>query len=414
MEYELYLTHSGVPNMTWGARRYQYKDGSLTPLGKIHYRKLRREKAEGDNPRHKPSEARKKAKYEEARKNLLENGTAHDLAKYRAKYNITNDELKKATTRIQDKINLDATLSSLMEKEAPKGKPVVDKILDTADKWRERGEKFKRIYNFTADVHNSFVDEDDAWQKLGEPNQRLKRAKEKLEREAKKAKEEEEYNKHKMAIEAKVYKNLNVSTDELLKYSNTLNKKDFEDVLTYMKSEKDRKEALNKQKQQEKQQKQQQTQVEEKKAKPEKEEAKPESKVQVEEKKAKPEKEEAKPESKVQNEKSSNLNPSMSYDDYRKVLKSMREERVKAQEEKAKKKAEAEKRALETRRHIESQYPRLLTKEAKVNKLMNLMRQARATASKADDEKVRKFFIESGLSWDDYDLASELAGKKKK
>lgn len=32
-----YIAHSGVLNMKWGQRRYQYKDGSLTPLGRIHY-----------------------------------------------------------------------------------------------------------------------------------------------------------------------------------------------------------------------------------------------------------------------------------------------------------------------------------------------------------------------------------------
>lgn len=31
------LIHYGVPNMKWGRRRWQNKDGSLTPEGKIHY-----------------------------------------------------------------------------------------------------------------------------------------------------------------------------------------------------------------------------------------------------------------------------------------------------------------------------------------------------------------------------------------
>lgn len=33
------LYHFGVKKMTWGTRRYQNEDGTLTPLGKIHYAK---------------------------------------------------------------------------------------------------------------------------------------------------------------------------------------------------------------------------------------------------------------------------------------------------------------------------------------------------------------------------------------
>lgn len=32
-----YLSHHGITGMHWGIRRYQNKDGSLTPAGKEHY-----------------------------------------------------------------------------------------------------------------------------------------------------------------------------------------------------------------------------------------------------------------------------------------------------------------------------------------------------------------------------------------
>ncbi len=34
---EYYLRHSGIKGMKWGVRRYQNKDGSLTPAGKKRY-----------------------------------------------------------------------------------------------------------------------------------------------------------------------------------------------------------------------------------------------------------------------------------------------------------------------------------------------------------------------------------------
>ena len=47
MEQE-YIVHSGTKGMHWGTRLFQYKDGSLTPLGKIRYRKKRQEKLDNE------------------------------------------------------------------------------------------------------------------------------------------------------------------------------------------------------------------------------------------------------------------------------------------------------------------------------------------------------------------------------
>lgn len=35
--HSVYLAHYGTGGMKWGQRRYQNKDGSLTPLGRVHY-----------------------------------------------------------------------------------------------------------------------------------------------------------------------------------------------------------------------------------------------------------------------------------------------------------------------------------------------------------------------------------------
>lgn len=37
-----YISHHGIKDQRWGFRRYQYKDGSLTPEGKIRYGSAKR------------------------------------------------------------------------------------------------------------------------------------------------------------------------------------------------------------------------------------------------------------------------------------------------------------------------------------------------------------------------------------
>ena len=39
------MMHSGVKGQRWGRRRYQNPDGSLTPLGRIHYGRMKRRQA---------------------------------------------------------------------------------------------------------------------------------------------------------------------------------------------------------------------------------------------------------------------------------------------------------------------------------------------------------------------------------
>ena len=68
------LAHHGIKGQDWGKRRYQYEDGSLTPLGRIHYGvgeardrakiKMREEKAAAKN---EVKIAKAKAKAEVAR-----------------------------------------------------------------------------------------------------------------------------------------------------------------------------------------------------------------------------------------------------------------------------------------------------------------------------------------------------------
>ena len=99
MEYELY--HHGVKNQKWGVRRYQNKDGSLTPLGKIKYRTNKDFKRSYDR-----NEALKKARqakaekrqHEAEREQVIRSGSASELLKYKGE--LSPQEMNAALQRI--------------------------------------------------------------------------------------------------------------------------------------------------------------------------------------------------------------------------------------------------------------------------------------------------------------------------
>lgn len=75
------LWHYGTKGMKWGRRLYQYEDGSLTPLGKIHYSSGKAVKAVG-------KAAKAVAKHEV------------ESFKRRHPWTMTDDEIRKAKARI--------------------------------------------------------------------------------------------------------------------------------------------------------------------------------------------------------------------------------------------------------------------------------------------------------------------------
>ena len=233
--YELCLAHHGIKGQQWGVRRYQNPDGTLTEAGKKRYGD-----AVESSPRHKPSEARKKAReeekarnFEEKRQQALKTGNATEVLKY--KNFSTQKELQDAISRI----NTEKTLKQLSDAELNSGKKFIDKVIDTADTWRARGEKVASVWNFVAKVHNSLVDEDDAWQKIGEKSV----AEAKRERAEKKAKEDEAEELSKMAIEAEILKDLNY--DQLKKYTSAYDKKELQNAINLLDAKK-KKEAADK------------------------------------------------------------------------------------------------------------------------------------------------------------------------
>lgn len=104
------LKHHGIPGMKWGVRRYQNKDGSLTPAGRKKAAKLKMQYA----------------KITGAKINKPYNLDAHTKSRKPKTYKeMSNDELKEKTTRMRleaDYINATRTLSSLNPKKVSAGR----------------------------------------------------------------------------------------------------------------------------------------------------------------------------------------------------------------------------------------------------------------------------------------------------
>lgn len=222
--YEMYLAHHGILGMKWGLRRYQNKDGSLTPAGKTRY-------AGSPNPRHKPSSARKVAKqraaalekarqvraekkaFEEARQKALKSGNATEVLKY--KDSSTRTELQDAYNRI----STERLLMEISAKETAKGKSRVDKVLDEVNKWADRANRTVEILNKAKKVKSLFDEQKNKQEE-----------KEKKEQE----KNEKEISKKKAHMIAKAVgedyaKKLNF--DVLTKMAPSLSSKELEEII---------------------------------------------------------------------------------------------------------------------------------------------------------------------------------------
>lgn len=142
------LYHWGIKGMKWGIRRYQNKDGSLTPAGRKRYseeeaRLKEREKSIKGKEKAAARQAKLDAKKAEldAREAALKKGktatsNAQDApakAKAKTMKDMTDDELREHTTRMQlEKQYIDAqkNLSAAMPQKVSKGKKFLDSLVN--------------------------------------------------------------------------------------------------------------------------------------------------------------------------------------------------------------------------------------------------------------------------------------------
>lgn len=132
------LQHWGVKGMKWGVRRYQNKDGTLTPAGRKRYArelsKLREEKKVLENKRktrakfdkldamRKENEALKSGK-------TGKNSSDADSPKKSIK-DMSDKELASATARLQAEKNYKEAYAAMHPETVSRGKKFIDSMLD--------------------------------------------------------------------------------------------------------------------------------------------------------------------------------------------------------------------------------------------------------------------------------------------
>lgn len=137
-EYDDILMHYGVDGMHWYERRYQNPDGSLTPLGRIHYGigKARAKRAENKVRREAKAEAQRVKKVEK----IARSGNPDKIYKNRELF--TRTELKDAIERAEMIKSLKAPKGKTAKEQnqkqkvtpekAKESKITIDKLVNTA------------------------------------------------------------------------------------------------------------------------------------------------------------------------------------------------------------------------------------------------------------------------------------------
>lgn len=126
-EYDDILMHYGVDGMHWYERRYQNPDGSLTPLGRIHYGigKARAKRAEKKIRKAEKAEADRVKKVER----LARSGDVDKIYKNRELF--TRTELEDAIERAEKIKNLKASKNKTLKEQSQKSKVTPDKVKES-------------------------------------------------------------------------------------------------------------------------------------------------------------------------------------------------------------------------------------------------------------------------------------------
>lgn len=126
------LMHWGIKGMKWGVRRYQNKDGSLTPAGRKRYdQEMAKLKEEEKIAKNKLRTQAKLNKLEEKRKEVesLKSGKPLPKATKNTSKPSVRDMSDEELRRVVNRMMLEQQYSKLRPEQVSTGKKFVDKVM---------------------------------------------------------------------------------------------------------------------------------------------------------------------------------------------------------------------------------------------------------------------------------------------
>lgn len=153
MEYELVLQHHGIKGMQWGIRRFQKKDGSLTPDGKKRYAKNQSD-ADDDKAKKSSSESESPEDYEARKAKAIKSGSVNEVLEFK------NDLTPQQRTEAYNRLQWEQNMKNLAPKQVDAGKAQADKFFKNVDAIAGYADTSAKAWNTFANFYNAFSDSD--------------------------------------------------------------------------------------------------------------------------------------------------------------------------------------------------------------------------------------------------------------
>ncbi len=173
--YKLELYHHGVPNMKWGQRRYQNKDGSLTALGRLRYRRAQKAYAKAEKNLAKAKKLGiEKPELDEDQKMSVEAKKQKVLASRSAKELYDNAPLfdDKELDAAYKRLSLERNIKSLIPENKKKGEEFVKNAATWSKNVTDFATNATSLYNKVALARNYHIADGDDWPIIGAKSKR--------------------------------------------------------------------------------------------------------------------------------------------------------------------------------------------------------------------------------------------------